>query len=257
MPDYSQQNQFELAELKLTSFSRFLDTLIQDESKRDEAIEKDKHIYYDYPPFVWQDFSKFLIDKIFNTQNIIALIPFIEELKDTADKCIIKYSKVMGTSQKEIIKVFKDFPKDADSIGYSRFSFKLNIEFCVKTFLFAERMLPQLKKSITFSPISTETVGIGSVNPSGNDSGESSDDQNPKTKFIKNDSDITTTTVIAERIFHGDQELAEYLGCSTVLIWKLKRQGLLPYIRVGWKYTYKQFEIDNALHGKKWRSKVL
>jgi excisionase family DNA binding protein len=255
MPDYSKQNQFELAELKLKDFETFLDELGKDKAKKDEAIEGDKQAaYYDFPPFGWSDFSKFLVDKCFSTQNILMLVEFLEELKRKADICIDKYSTLMGANKKEVKKAFADFPHRDKTIDYSGLSFLTDIDFSVKTSNFADRYLPLLIKGINHYQSSPDIDSLNTQNHLDEGSNTTNEEKDKSSNLGKNNPEISTQSD-KETIFHGDQELADYLECSKITIWKLKRAKELPLYKVGRKYYYKQSEIDNAFRIQKLRKR--
>jgi excisionase family DNA binding protein len=70
------------------------------------------------------------------------------------------------------------------------------------------------------------------------------------TKLVEKLFAVEPVTEPDEQRFYGDSELAEYLHCNIQTIYRMKKDGKLPYKKYGRKYFYLRSEIDKAFAGK-------
>ena len=248
--DFSDLDQLELAENKLRNFDIYLDSLIANRKKRTLEIERNKHIYLDpdHPQYQWSTFRKYLTEKCINATNTPIIIPLLTDLVSIANTCISKYCLIMRKSEQEVRTYLQKYPNNKAHINYS---FGPEIEFCVKTTVFISQLLPYLAEQKTISASSSQgMLTAGSYNPknksiSNEESGFQADNIPEKNSKILNEKPAM------ELIFHGDRELADYIGCSLTTIYKLKKAKVLRFYSIGRKYYYKQSEIDEDLKSKK------
>lgn len=242
MTDYSKFDPLELAMRKLSSFDIFLSNLLESKKKKAEAIERDKHQYYDNPPYVWSDFRKFLAENYLQVQNHSFYIVQLLEIKTLAEECISKYSKLFAIPEQKLRNIFIDFPSPDSKTDYNKYSFKLNMEFCLKGSDYISRMIEGIQMdtktdgSLSLpsvkAPITKEEGYIVTPKMAAN-----TQESPPVSGLRKKDTE--------EVIFHGDKELSRYTGMSLTKIWRLKKAGKLQSYKVGRQYYYKQSEIDH------------
>jgi hypothetical protein len=70
------------------------------------------------------------------------------------------------------------------------------------------------------------------------------------TALVENSLKAEPTPEPDEQRFYGDRDLADYLHCNIQTIYRLKKDGKLPYKKYGRKYFYLRSEIDKAFSGK-------
>ncbi|HRZ41709.1 MAG TPA: helix-turn-helix domain-containing protein [Bacteroidales bacterium] len=56
----------------------------------------------------------------------------------------------------------------------------------------------------------------------------------------------TAVNYTPERIIHGLQGLAEFLGIGVTTAWKLKKSGKIPFYSAGKKLFFKESEVLSA-----------
>jgi excisionase family DNA binding protein len=242
MTDYSKFDQLELAQRKIIHFNSFLSQLIQSKKKKKEAVEQDKHRYYDNPPYIWSDFRKYLADNHLNIRKDSFIAGQLLELVSVADECIGKYSRLFAIPEKKLRSLFINYPSSSSNINYNNYSFKIDIEFCVK----GSDYIYQLLKAIGQDLMKKEKAS--SEQPESNGTNEM-----PVELQMKGPHNATENSQIGSNlpvqdsgvIFHGDQELSNHTGVSKVTIWRLKDAGKLPFYKIGRKCYYKQSEIDS------------